>query len=111
MKAGRLRGLAVSSLRRTVTFPDLPTVSEAGVPGFEVVSWAGVIAPANTPAGVVAALNAAMNEALADPVLRGKLIGLGYEVVGGTPAEFASHVRRESAKWADVIKRAGIRVD
>ena len=111
VKAGRLRGLAVTSLKRTVTFPELPTVSEAGVPGFEVVSWAGVIAPARTPAAVVAALNAQINQALASPALREKLVSLGYEVVGGTPAQFAGHIRKESAKWADVIKRAGVKAD
>jgi tripartite-type tricarboxylate transporter receptor subunit TctC len=111
VKAGRLRGLAVTSLKRTVTFPDLPTVSEAGVPGFEVVSWAGVVAPARTPPAVVAKLNTEINQALAEPALREKLIALGYEVVGGTPAQFASHIRKESAKWADVVRRAGVKID
>jgi len=111
VKAGRLRGLAVTSSKRTVTFPELPTVSEAGVPGFEVVSWAGVIAPAGTPAAVVTKLNAEINQALAAPAVRDKLIALGYELVGGTPAQFAAHVRKESAKWADVIKRAGVKAD
>ena len=111
VKAARLRGLAVTSLKRTVTFPELPTVSEAGVPGFEVVSWAGIIAPAKTPPTLVARLNAVVNQALSDPALREKLIVLGYEVVGGTPERYAAHIRSESVKWADVIKRANVKAD
>lgn len=111
VKAGRLRGLAVTSRKRSVAFPDLPTISEAGLPGFEVVAWAGIIAPARTPKAIVARLNAAVNQALASPAVGGKLVALGYEVVGGTPEQFAEHIRKEGAKWADVVKRAGVKVD
>lgn len=111
VKAGRLRGLAVTSLKRSVAFPELPTVSEAGLPGFEVVAWAGVIAPAKTPKAIVDRLNSEINKALASPAVGGKLTALGYQVVGGTPAQFAAHIRKEGAKWADVVKRAGVKVD
>lgn len=111
VKAGKLRGLAVTSLKRSVAFPELPTVSEAGVPGFEVVAWAGVIAPAKTPTAIVARLNAEVNKALASPAVGGKLTALGYEVVGGTPQHFAEHIRKEAAKWADVIKDSGAKID
>ena len=111
VKAGKLRGLAVTSLKRSAAFPELPTVSEAGLPGFEVVAWAGVIAPAKTPKTVVDRLNAEINKALAGPAVGGKLAELGYEVVGGTPGRFAEHIRKESIKWADVVKRAGVRID
>jgi tripartite-type tricarboxylate transporter receptor subunit TctC len=111
VKAGKLRGLAVTSRKRSVAFPDLPTISEAGLPGFEVVAWAGIIAPARTPKAIVARLNAAVNQALASPAVGGKLVALGYEVVGGTPEQFAEHIRKEGAKWADVVKRAGVKVD
>lgn len=111
VKAGRLRGLAVTSLKRSVAFPELPTVSEAGLPGFEVVAWAGVIAPAKTPKALVDRLNAEINKALTLPAVGGKLAELGYEVVGGTPERFAEHIRKESVKWADVIKRASVTID
>jgi tripartite-type tricarboxylate transporter receptor subunit TctC len=111
VKAGRLRGLAVTSLKRSVLVPELPTVSEAGLPGFEVVAWAGVIAPAKTPKALVNRLNAEINKALALPAVGGKLVALGYEVVGGAPEQFAGHIRKESVKWADVVKRAGVKVD
>lgn len=111
VKAGKLRGLAVTSLKRSVAFPELPTVSEAGLPGFEVVAWAGVIAPAKTPKAIVDRLNSEINKALASPAVGGKLTALGYQVVGGTPAQFAAHIRKEGAKWADVVKRAGVKVD
>ena len=111
VRAGKLRGLAVTSAKRSAAFPELPTVSEAGLPGFEVVAWAGVIAPAKTPRAVVDRLNAEINKALASPAVGGRLVELGYEVVGGTPGRFAEHVRKEGVKWADVVKRAGVRID
>ncbi|MGQ0750137.1 MAG: Bug family tripartite tricarboxylate transporter substrate binding protein [Betaproteobacteria bacterium] len=111
VKSGKLRGLAVTSSKRSVAFPDLPTVSEAGLPGFEVVAWAGVIAPAKTPRALVERLNSEINKALAAPAVGGKLTALGYEVVGGTPEQFAMHTRKEGAKWADVVKRAGVKID
>jgi tripartite-type tricarboxylate transporter receptor subunit TctC len=111
VKAGKLRGLAVTSPKRTPIFSELPTVAEAGVPGFEVVAWDGAIAPARVPKTVVARLNAEMNKALALAFVREKLAGLGVEVVGGTPEQFAGHIRKEAIKWADVVKRAGVKVD
>jgi tripartite-type tricarboxylate transporter receptor subunit TctC len=111
VKAGRVRGLAVTSLKRSQAFPELPTVSEAGVPGFEVISWAGVIAPAKTPKAIVTRLNAEVNKAIASPQVREKFTALGYEVVGGTSEQFAAHIKRETAKWADVVKRAGVKID
>ena len=111
VKAGKLRGLAVTSLKRTPIFSELPTVAEAGVPGFEVVAWNGAIAPARVPQAVIARLNAEMNKALASTAVREKLVALGYEIVGGTPEQFAGHIRKETVKWADVVKRAGVKVD
>ena len=111
VKAGKLRGLAVTSLKRTPIFPELPTVAEAGAPGFEVVAWNGAIAPARVPQAVIARLNAETNKALASTAVREKLVALGYEIVGGTPAQFAGRIRKETVKWADVVKRAGVKVD
>jgi tripartite-type tricarboxylate transporter receptor subunit TctC len=111
VKAGKLRALAVTSPKRTPIFPALPTVAEGGVPGFEVVAWDGAIAPASVPKAVIARLNAEMNKALASAPVREKLAGLGVEIVGGTPEQFAEHIRKEIAKWAEVVKRAGVKVD
>jgi tripartite-type tricarboxylate transporter receptor subunit TctC len=111
VKAGRLRGLAVTSGKRVPAFAELPTVAEAGVPGFDVSAWAGVIVPAGVPKAIVARLNAEVNKALASPAAGGKLPELGLQLVGGTPEQFATHIRKEAARWADVVKRAGVKVD
>ena len=111
VKTGKLRGLAVTSLTRTRLLPGLPPIAEAGVPGFEVVAWNGAVAPGKAPTAVIARLNAEMNKALASPPVREKLTGLGYEIVGGTPGQFAEHIRKETGKWAEVVKRAGVTID
>ncbi len=111
VKAGRLRGLAVTSSRRVAAYAELPTVAEAGVPGFDVSAWAGVIAPAGLPQAIVAQLNAEVNLVLATPAIAGKLHDLGLQTVGSTPEQFAAHIRKEAARWADVVKRAGVKVD
>lgn len=111
VRAGRVRGLAVSSAARSRSAPELPTIDESGVAGFEMTAWSGLIAPAGIPATVVSRLNAEFNKVLALPAVREKLIGMGLEATGGTPEQFDQHVRREAAKWADVVKRAGIRLE
>jgi tripartite-type tricarboxylate transporter receptor subunit TctC len=111
VKAGRLRGLAVTSGRRVPAFAELPTVAEAGVPGFDVAAWAGVIYPARVPKAIVARLNGLINKVLVTPGVADKLPELGLQVVGGTPEQFAAHIRNEAARWADVVKRAGVKVD
>ena len=109
--AGRLRALAVTTTNRAPAFPDLPTVAEAGVPGFEVAPWAGYIAPAGVPKPIIARLNAELNKALKAPAVRDKLIEMGLDPRGGTPEEFAEFIRTEVAKWSDVAKRANVRAD
>ena len=112
VKAGRLKGLAVTSAHRVAAFPDLPTVGEAGVTGFEVVAWSGLIVPAGTPKPIVNRLNIAVNQALGLSSVREKMSLLGVEpVLGGTPEQFAELIRRETAKWANVVKRAGVKAD
>jgi tripartite-type tricarboxylate transporter receptor subunit TctC len=111
VKAGRLRGLAVTSAKRVPAFAELPTMAEAGVPGFDVSAWAGVIVPAATPKAIVTRLNTEMNKALVDPAVRDKLPELGLIVAGGTPEQFVEHIRKESVRWADVVKRAGVKAD
>jgi tripartite-type tricarboxylate transporter receptor subunit TctC len=111
VKAGRVRGLAVTGPKRSPAVPELPTVAEAGVTGFEVITWAGVIGPSGVPKDIVAKLNAEINNALMSPALKERFAGLGLEPVGGTPEQFDALVKKEAVKWADVVKRAGVRVD
>jgi len=111
VKAGRLRGLAVTTHNRAAAYPDLPTVAEAGVPGFEIAPWAGYIAPAGVPKPIVARLNAELNKALNVPSVRDRLIEMGLDPSGGTPEEFAEFIRKEVAKWSDVAKRANVRIE
>src|SRR3954465_15491007 len=104
VKAGRVRALAVSGARRSAAFPDLPTIAEAGVPGYEVNSWSGVIAPAGLPRPILDRLNAAVNAALDSPEMKARMAELGSEGGGGgTPEQFGELIRRDSAKWAEVI--------
>jgi tripartite-type tricarboxylate transporter receptor subunit TctC len=103
VRAGRVRALGVTSLKRSPAIPELPTISEAGVPGFEVTTWSGVVVPAGVPKAIVTKLNAEINTALASSNVKEKLAGVGYELVGGTPEQFTELVKKETAKWADVI--------
>jgi len=110
-KAGRVRGLAVTSAQRTAALPDVPTVAEAGVPGYEATTWTGVLGPAGLPKALVARLNADLNKVVASPTFREKVLAIGSEPMTGTSEEFARFIRSESAKWAEVIKRSGARID
>jgi tripartite-type tricarboxylate transporter receptor subunit TctC len=86
-------------------------IAEAGVPGYEITAWGGYMAPAGTPAPIVARLNSELNKVVASPAIRDRWVALGIEPVGGTPEYFAEYVRKEIAKWTDVIRRAGIKGD
>jgi tripartite-type tricarboxylate transporter receptor subunit TctC len=110
-KAGRVKGIAVSGPRRSPVFPDLPTVAEAGVPGYETVAWGGVIGPAKLPSEVVARLVKEIKAALAHPNVVERYRQLDTETDGGTPEEFMALVKRETPKWAEVIRRSGAKVD
>ena len=105
VKAGKLRGLAVTGTRRVGSFPDLPTVAESGVPGYDVTTWGGLIAPIRVPAAMVARLSQEMRTAAASPFVKDSYVPLGAEPRASTPDEFAALIRRETAKWADVVKR------
>jgi tripartite-type tricarboxylate transporter receptor subunit TctC len=111
VKGGRIRGLGVTSKKRSPALPELPTLDEAGVAGFELTAWGGVVVPAGVSKTTINKLNAQINGALAAPSLREKVAMFGYEVAGGTPEHFAEHVRKEAAKWASVIKRSGVKID
>ncbi|HMH18644.1 MAG TPA: tripartite tricarboxylate transporter substrate binding protein [Burkholderiales bacterium] len=109
VREGKLRALAVTSLKRSPTFPELPTIAESGYPGFEATNWHGFLAPAGTPATIVRRLHLETVKALALPDLRAKLAELGLEVIGNSPDEFAAAIRSEIPKWAKVIKESGIK--
>ncbi len=111
VKAGRLKGIAVSGATRSGAAPDVPTVAESGFPGFEVVTWYGFMAPAGTPAAVVRTLNAELARIARLPEVKDRLAATGAETVVMTPEEFASFVKAEMAKWGKVIRDAGIKAD
>jgi len=108
VQQGKLRALAVTSLKRMPGLPDVPTLDEAGVKGYESLSWSGIVAPAATPKPVIAKLNAAIERVLAMPDVRKKFADLGVDPVGGPPEAFARHIRAESEKWGRVVKAANI---
>jgi tripartite-type tricarboxylate transporter receptor subunit TctC len=111
VKNGKLRGIGVSSLKRSPVFPDIPTISEAGVPGYETNAWGGLVAPVGTSREIIAKLNAEMNKALQSPALRERYAQIDAEPVGGTPEQFAEYVKKETVKWADVVKKSGAKLD
>lgn len=111
VKAGRLRALGVTTLKRWQGAPDIPTMSEAGLAGFEVNSWYGLLAPAGTPRDIVLRLNSEVARALREPDARERLYSIGAEPMSNTSEEFAAYINAEMVKWSKVIKAAGIRVD
>jgi tripartite-type tricarboxylate transporter receptor subunit TctC len=111
VKAGRLRAIAVTTARRSVATPDLPTIAESGVPGYDVGSWYGLLAPAGTPKNIIARLNSDVHKVLRLPDVKQRLDASGFEALTSTPEEYGAFMRREVDKWAKVIKAAGIRAD
>jgi tripartite-type tricarboxylate transporter receptor subunit TctC len=111
LKSGKLVGIAVTNPARSTSLPDLPTVSEAGVPGYEAVQWFGIAAPTGTPAAVVQKLNNEMRAILALPDVRAKFGDLGFDVVGNTPDEFARFIAGENQKWKKIADIAGTKLD
>jgi tripartite-type tricarboxylate transporter receptor subunit TctC len=111
IQAGRLRPLGVTTATRSSFTPDLPTISEAGVPGYEVTAWFGLVAPAATPRDVVAKLNGEANRILTLPETKDRFLKAGVEATGGTPEDFARHIRGEVSKWSKVVRAAGIKAD
>ena len=110
-KAGRVRALAVSGATRSTALPELPTIAEAGVPGYEASTWNGIVAPAGVPRPIIVKLNAEINKALASPTLKERFAALGAEPAIGTPEQFAELIRKENAKWAEVVQRSGAKID
>ena len=111
IRSGRLRLLAVAGVRRSPQLPDTPTVSEAGVPGFEATTWFGLLAPAKTPKQIIARLHELVVKVVRAPEMKSQFEILGYEAIGGSPAEFAAFIRVESEKYAKVVKLSGAKID
>ena len=111
IEQGKLRAIAVTSMKRLPNLPDVPTIDEAGVKGYESLSWSGIMAPLGTPRPVIDKLNAAIERALHAEDVRRKFAALGIEAVGGPPEAFARHIRAESEKWGRLVKAANIRLD
>ncbi|MEO7727941.1 MAG: tripartite tricarboxylate transporter substrate binding protein [Burkholderiales bacterium] len=111
IRSGRVRALAVSTAKRSALLPEVPTIAEAGVKGYEAGNWFGVFAPAGTPREIVERLNTAINRTMTRPEMKDKLVSQGADALTGTPAELAALVQRELAKFAAIIKAAGVRVE
>jgi tripartite-type tricarboxylate transporter receptor subunit TctC len=108
VKAGKLRALAVATAKRSSALPDVPTIAEAALPGFEVTTWFGALAPAKTPKELVAKLNAEIVKILGMPDVRKRLLDAGAEPVGNTPEQMAEQIKRETEEYAKVVKQAKI---
>jgi len=111
LRTGKLKALAVTTAQRSPAMPEVPTVAESGVPGYDVRSWNGVLAPAATPADVLARLNAEFNRVLSAPDMRERLAASGYDPVGGEAEKFGQLIRTESAKWSKVAKAINLQID
>jgi tripartite-type tricarboxylate transporter receptor subunit TctC len=111
IKAGKVRALAVTTPKRTALLPDLPTVDELGIKGFDATTWHGLVAPAGTPKEIVDTLNFATVAALKDPATQKALIDLGVDIVGDSPKEFEAYIKTEIPKWTAVVKQSGAQID
>jgi tripartite-type tricarboxylate transporter receptor subunit TctC len=111
IKSGKLRALAVTTAKRSPSFPDLPTVAEAGVPGFDAITWHGVVVPARTPQAVIARLNREFNKLLQTAEMRERLFALGSDIIGGEPKQLTEYMRVEIPRWKKVIKDSGAKAE
>jgi tripartite-type tricarboxylate transporter receptor subunit TctC len=111
VKSGKLRALAVIAPQRLPALPEVPTITEAGLPGFEVTTWYGILAPAGTPRPIIARLNAELVKVMHSPEMKERLAGIGTDAVTSTPEEFAAYIQAEIGKWGDVIRKANLRAD
>jgi tripartite-type tricarboxylate transporter receptor subunit TctC len=109
--AGKLRPIAVSSLKRSRSLPDVPTVVEKGFPNFEACSWFGFFAPKGTPEAVITAVNKAVNEMLSIPAIEQQMVAQGADPAGGTPAQFGQFTQREHDKWRTIVRESGARAE
>ena len=107
----RLRGLAVTGSKRSALMPELPTLAESGMPGFEAAAWQGIVVPTGTPADIIQKLNVEVNKALAHPDVRSRLAAQGADILGGSPAEYAAYLRTEIPRWAKAVKDSGAKAE
>ncbi len=108
VKSGRLRALGITTAKRSALLPDMPTIAEAGVPGYEAISWNGFAVPSGTPKAVISRLQQETQKAVAMPEIQEKLFGLGIEAIAGTPEQFAALIKSERAKWVPLLKKIGV---
>lgn len=112
VKAGKLRGLAMTSIKRSTSFPDLPTIAEAApLPGFDAVYWVGFLAPAGTPKEIITKIKTEVVKILQMPDVKERLQGVGFEIMGNTPEQFAEYIKAEIVKWGEVVKYCGAQID
>jgi tripartite-type tricarboxylate transporter receptor subunit TctC len=111
IRAGKLKAYGTTFLQRVPQASDIPTIAEQGFPSFETDSWYGMLAPAGTPPDAIARMNAEINRAIAAPALRQTFVERGLEPIGGTPEKLGEHVRKEIAKYAQIVKQANIKID
>ena len=111
IQAGKLRAIAVTTAQRFPLLPDIPTIAEAGYPGFEALAWNGILVAGGTPRPIIQRINAEVNAILKDPSVKSALNAQGFDLIGGTPEDFANLIRSESEKWAPVIKKTGAKID
>jgi tripartite-type tricarboxylate transporter receptor subunit TctC len=111
VRAGRLRALAVAEKTRLKAEPNIPTVAESGVPGFEATPWFGVVAKAGSPKSAVDALAAAIGRIVKQPQVEARFAALGVELIGSTPEQFGAHIDAELKKWEEVVRRSGAKLD
>jgi tripartite-type tricarboxylate transporter receptor subunit TctC len=110
-RTGKLRGIAVTSLKRTAMAPEFPTLNESGLPGFEVLTWFGILAPARTPADIVNKLNGDILQIVTQPAVRDQLLKMGFEIVPNTPQEFSAFLREEHARWGKIIRDLNLKAE
>jgi tripartite-type tricarboxylate transporter receptor subunit TctC len=111
IRDGKVRALAVASLKRTAVLPEIPTIDQLGIKNFDATTWHGLVAPARTPREIIATLNRALVAALADPGVKMSLTDLGVDIIGGTPEELAANIKSEIPKWTAIIKASGAKLD
>lgn len=111
VRSGKLKALAVTVSKRLDSFPEIPTMIEAGLPGYEVATWYGFVVRSGTPPDVVQTINQGFNKAIADPQVRARMEGLGIKLLGGTSDEFSRHIRAEMGRWGTVLRQAGIKLE
>jgi tripartite-type tricarboxylate transporter receptor subunit TctC len=111
VKTGKLRVLAVTTAQRSRLYPELPTIAESGVPGYDLAGWYGVVAPTGTPRPIIERLHAEFTKAMRSPDMAERYVSLGVEPVESTPEQFGAYMRAELAKWGDIVKRSGTKVE